>query len=113
MEHRVEDVRRGVDNFISENNLLPIFLGVTVGAAVQEFIVSFNDNILMQMLTPYLGKSYEKVVLTIGNFKLKTGKFLKESIELIITLVLMYVLVELFVKKYIIKPKPKPKKEQE
>ena len=60
MEHKVEDIRKGVDSFISENNLLPIFLGVTVGAAVQEFIVSFNDNILMQLLTPYLGKSYEK-----------------------------------------------------
>jgi hypothetical protein len=34
MEHKVEDVRKGVDRFISENNLLPIFLGVTVGAAV-------------------------------------------------------------------------------
>ena len=65
----------------------------------------------MQMLTPYLGKSYENVVLTVGKFKFKTGKFLKESIELILTLVLMYVLVELFVKKYIFKPKPK--KEQE
>jgi|TARA_Y100000992_G_C21054773_1_gene391294 large-conductance mechanosensitive channel len=107
MESRVESVREGVDSFISENNLLPIFLGVTVGAAVQEFIVSFNDNILMQLLTPYLGKSYENVILTIGQFKLKTGKFLKESIELILTLILMYVLVEVFVKKYIIKPKPK------
>ena len=46
----------------------------------------------------------KNVVLTVGQFKLKTGKFLKESIELILTLVLMYVLVELFVKKYIIKP---------
>ena len=107
MESRVESVREGVDSFISENNLLPIFLGVTVGAAVQEFIVSFNDNILMQLLTPYLGQSYENVILTIGQFKLKTGKFLKESIELILTLILMYVLVEVFVKKYIIKPKPK------
>ena len=105
MEHKVEDIREGVDSFISENNLLPIFLGVTVGAAVQEFIVSFNDNILMQMLTPYLGKSYENVVLTVGKFRFKTGKFLKESIELILTLVLMYVLVELFVKKYIINKK--------
>ena len=111
MEHKVEDVRKGVDRFISENNLLPIFLGVTVGTAVQEFIVSFNDNILMQLLAPYLGKSYENVILTIGQFKLKTGKFLKESIELILTLVLMYGLVELFVKKYIIKSKPKKEEE--
>ena len=46
MEHKVEDIREGVDSFISENNLF-IFLGVTVGAAVKEFIVSFNDNILI------------------------------------------------------------------
>tara|TARA_B100001758_G_C18333778_1_gene570382 strand:+ start:147 stop:503 length:357 start_codon:yes stop_codon:yes gene_type:complete len=104
---QTEEVRKGTDRFISENNLLPIFLGVTVGAAVQEFIVSFNDNILMQLLTPYLGQSYENVILTIGKFKLKTGKLLKETIELVLTLGLMYVLVEIFVKKYVIKDKPK------
>lgn len=27
MESKVESVREGVDSFISENNLLPIFLG--------------------------------------------------------------------------------------
>ena len=107
ISERAEQVREGVNKFISENNLLPIFLGVTVGAAVQEFIVSFNDNILMQLLTPYLGKSYEKITLRIWKFKLNTGKLLKETIELILTLGLMYMLVELFVKRYIIVDKPK------
>jgi len=87
-----------IAKFIVGNNLLPILIGVTLGQAGQDFILSLNENIIMGLLKPIIGDDLINLEFNYGTFNLKIGKFLKESIDFILILIILYYLFEVFLK---------------
>ena len=84
--------------FIVGNNLLPILIGVTLGQAVQSFILSLNENIIMGLLKPMIGDDLINLRFNYAEIDLKIGKFLKETIDFSLIIVIIYYLFEVILK---------------
>ena len=93
-----DEVSGTIGNFrrtIIENK--GIAIGFIVGMTLQTFIKSLVNDLFMPILEPLIGdegeRAWEKKVLTIGPVSLRVGSLLSSFINLFITIIAVYIMI--------------------
>jgi len=83
-------------DFIREYKLFALAMAFVMGAATNDLIKSFVNNIVMPVLNPILNGAggWEEAVLTIGPIKLAWGSFLSALIYFLLIALIIFMIAK-------------------
>jgi large conductance mechanosensitive channel len=77
--------------FILRGNVIDLAIGVAIGAAFNQVVTSFTENVLTRILSIFGGKpSFGSLVLTVNNARIRYGAFLDDVIAFVITAAVLF-----------------------
>lgn len=80
--------------FALRGNVLDLAVGVLIGAAFQNIVTSFTQNIISPILGCFGEVNFSNFVLNIGKLKLTYGAFLTDVINFIIMAFVIFLIVK-------------------
>lgn len=89
----LDDLRK----FLREYRVIAITVAFVISLAALNFIQSFVNDIVLPILRPIISPEspkWEEIVFSIGPINLRVGTFLSASISLLLTVIILYVIVD-------------------
>ena len=85
--------------FLDEYKVIPLAIALIMGLAATAFVKSFADNIVMQIIAPFIpGGAWETATLAIGPILLRWGAFLGDLINFIIIAFVVFMIAKMVLK---------------
>ena len=96
--------------FILEYNILPISIGFVIGFTIREYILSLVKNIFMPFLKLWM--TWDIVLSKKYKISLPVGELVLDTVYVILVFFVLYIIIELILKRIIVGEKEVEKKKQ-
>jgi len=83
--------------FLREYRIVAISVAFVISLATLNFIQSLTNDIILPALRPIISPEsvrWEEMVFFIGSVNLRIGSFLSASLSLLLTLIILYILID-------------------
>jgi len=80
--------------FALRGNVMNLAVGVLIGAAFQDIVTSFTENILSPIIGLFVGQNFDSLELTVVGVTLRYGAFITSIINFIILAFVVFLLVK-------------------
>jgi large conductance mechanosensitive channel len=85
-------------DFLREYKILPLAIAFIMGVAITAVVQSLVNDIIMPIITPFLGGAWQDAALTIGPVVIKWGSFLSAVINFIIIVFVVFMIAKVALK---------------
>jgi len=79
--------------FALRGNVMSLAVGMIIGAAFQEIVTSFTDNILSPIVGLFVGQNFDSLVWNVLGVTLRYGAFITSVVNFIILAFVVFLLV--------------------
>ena len=79
--------------FALRGNVMNLAVGMIIGAAFQEIVTSFTDNILSPIVGLFVGQNFDSLVWSVLGVTLRYGAFITSVVNFIIMAFVVFLLV--------------------
>ena len=92
-------------DFLKKYALIGMALAFMMGAATKDVAQSLVNDIIMPLLIPVNGETWQEATLTIGNIVIRYGNFLAALLNFIILALVVFFIAKFFLKEEEVKKK--------